>query len=55
MGKVRADDPSIPGTRESETEISGSAAKIEDKCIRLVENTPQAPGGACAPKPVQLQ
>jgi hypothetical protein len=55
MGEIRADDASFSGTRESESEITGSTAEIEDKSIGPVENGMQKPGGACTPKPIELQ
>src|SRR5712664_2590389 len=55
MGKIRADDTSISGTRESESEITGSTAEIEDQSIGPVENGMQKRGRACAPKPIELQ
>ena len=33
MGKIRADDASFGSTREGESEVTGSAAEIEDKGI----------------------
>ncbi len=51
MGEICADDASFSGTRESKSEITGSAAEIEDKSIGAAENGMQKSGGACAPKP----
>ena len=55
MGEIRADDASFSGTRESESEIAGSTAEIEDKSIGPVENGLQTPGGAGTPKAIELQ
>jgi hypothetical protein len=38
MGEIRADDARFSDTRESEREITGSAAEIEDKSIGPSEN-----------------
>ncbi len=54
MGEIRADDARFSGTRESESEIAGSTAEIEDKSIGPVEDGLQKPGRACAPEPVEL-
>ena len=55
MGEIRADDASFCGTRESESEIAGSAAEIEDESIGPVENRLQTPGGAGTPETIELQ
>jgi hypothetical protein len=55
MGEIRSDDASFSGTRESESEITGSTAEIEDQSIGAVENGMQKRGGACTPQAVELQ
>ena len=55
MGKVRPDDSSFPGMRESESEIAGSAAEIQDKGIGTVEDEFQSPRCARAPEAIELQ
>jgi hypothetical protein len=55
MGEIRADDASFAGTRESESEIAGSAAEIEDESIGPIENGLQTPGGSGTPKAIELQ
>ena len=55
MGEIRADDAGLSGSRESESEIAGSAAEIEDERIGPVENGLQTPGGAGTPEAIELQ
>jgi len=55
MVEIRADDASFSGTRESESEIAGSTAEIEDESFRAIEDGLQAPGGAGTPEAVELQ
>ena len=55
MGKIHADDARFSGTRESESEIAGSAAEIEDESIGPLENGLQTPGGAGTPEAIELQ
>ena len=55
MGKIRADDARFASARESESEVTGSAAEIEDKGIGPVENGIQKSGGAGPPEPIELQ
>src|SRR5260370_33198470 len=55
MGEIRTDDSGFPGRRESESEIAGSAAEIQDKAIGTVEDEFQSPRSARAPEPIQLQ
>src|SRR5258707_612064 len=55
MGEIDADDAGFSGARESESEITGSAAEIEDQSIGPIENGMQKSGGAGAPEPVELQ
>ena len=53
--KVRSDDTGFPGTSKGNRQIASSAAKIEDESFRAIKNGPQKPGGARAPKPIELQ
>src|ERR1700687_6522428 len=55
MGEIGADDAGFSSARESESEVTGSAAEIEDKSIGPMENGMQKSGGAGAPEPVELQ
>jgi hypothetical protein len=55
MGEIRADDARFSGTRESESEITSSAAEIEDKSVGPLENGMQKSGGTCTPQAVELQ
>jgi len=55
MGEIHADDASFSGTRESEGEIAGSAAEIEDESVGPIENGLQTAGGAGTPKAIELQ
>src|ERR1700682_5002327 len=55
MGEIGADDAGFSSARESESEVTGSAAEIEDKSIGPIENGMQMSGGAGAPEPVELQ
>jgi hypothetical protein len=55
MGEIRTDDSGFPGMRESQSEIAGSAAEIEDEGLGPFENGPQTLRGAGAPKAIELQ
>ena len=55
MGEIGADDAGFSGARESESEVTGSAAEIKDKSIGPIENGMQKSGGARAPEPIELQ
>src|SRR6266571_7847368 len=55
MGEIRADDADPSGARESESEVTGSTAEIEGESIGAAEDGLQMPGGACAPKAIELQ
>jgi hypothetical protein len=55
MGEIRPDDLGFSRMCESESEIAGSAAEIEDEGVGPLENGPQTLRGAGAPEAIELQ
>src|SRR5258708_24894539 len=55
MCEIGTDDAGFSGTRESESEITGSAAEIENKNAGAVEDGLQTSSGAGAPEAIELQ
>ena len=55
MSEIRADDAGLTGAHESESKIPGSAAEIEDKCFRTVQDSSQTFGRTGAPEAIELQ